>query len=94
MDSTGKEDVKDFIFSSTELTKKIDEFWVDEDLGSDHKSIFATFSVSGFTFTPPVKTVKLYHNADWQTINNNITNHMSQFHLFDVTTKRSRQSHK
>ncbi len=35
-DISNKEDVKDLIFSSPQIFKTFKEFWVDEDLGSDH----------------------------------------------------------
>ena len=75
-DTTGKEDVKDLIFSSTELTKQFEEFWVDEDLGSDHKTIFATFTLPHFPPPTLTKNILLHHLADWQTINQNITQTM------------------
>ena len=71
-DKTGKQDVKDLIFSSPKMIHTFKEFWVDEDLGSDHNTIIATFSNKGIAY--------IYHKADRQLINNNIEN-MINIHL-------------
>lgn len=87
-DSTGKQDVKDLIFSSPSMTRTFTEFGVEEDLGSDHSIITATFSQKGINNTLQKKTVKLYHKADWTHINNTITNKMSNISLnHKATTK-------
>ena len=75
-DKTGKQDVKDLIFSSPKMTHTFKEFWVDEDLGSDHNTIIATFSHKGIAYIKPTKEIFIYHKADWQLINNNIENTM------------------
>ena len=72
-DATGKQDVKDLNFSSPKMTHTFKEFWVDEDLGSDHNTIIAT--------PRPTKEIFIYHKADWQLINNNIENTMKHQHL-------------
>ncbi len=76
-DRTGKQDVKDLIFSSPSLTKEFIEFWVDEDLGSDHNIITATFSDTGITTNTTQREIKLYHKADWNHINEQITTTMT-----------------
>ena len=85
-DTTGKEDVKDLIFSSPALTQNFKEFWVDEDLGSDHKSILATFDHNGLTVPTEPKIINLYHQANWTHINNLITNDLSQHSLNHEST--------
>ena len=75
-DKSGKQDVKDLIFSSPKMTHTFKEFWVDEDLGSDHNTIIATFSHKGIAYIKPTKEIFIYHKADWQLINNNIENTM------------------
>ena len=80
-DRTGKEDVKDLIFSSPQMFLTFREFWVDEDLGSDHNTIIATFSHKGIIYTSPPKEIYLYHKADWQKINNNIENEMKKHQI-------------
>ena len=41
---TGREDVKDLIFASPTMMKSFKDFWVDEDLGSDHRTTNSVFS--------------------------------------------------
>ena len=82
-DISFKQDVKDLMFSSKELTKLFDEFWVDEDLGSDHNIISSIFTHK--LTNPRTKTIYLYHKANWESINNIITNEMQ-------TTKINTQS--
>ena len=79
-DATGKEDVKDLIFASPKMMETFRDFWVDEDLGSDHREIIATFSSQPLTHDKPKKKI-LYHKADWTAINNAITNAMTKLHL-------------
>ena len=79
-DATGKEDVKDLIFASPKMMETFQDFWVDEDLGSDHRAIIATSS-QPLTHDKPKKKILLYHKADWTAINNSITNEMTKLHL-------------
>ena len=85
-DHTGKEDVKDLIFASPTMMKSFKDFWVDEDLGSDHRTINATFSSQPLTYNKHPKTILLYHKADWTDINNTITNEMTKLHLDHTST--------
>ena len=78
-DATGKEDVKDV--KAPKLMETFQDFWVDEDLGSDHRAIIATFSSQPLTHDKPKKKILLYHKADWTAINNTITNEMTRLHL-------------
>ena len=80
-DITGKEDVKDLIFASPKMMETFQYFWVDEDLGSDHRAIIATFSSQPLTHNKPKNRILLYHKADWTAINNSITNEMTKLHL-------------
>ena len=50
-DRTGAQDVKDLIFSYPEMTKIFVEKFVEEDLGSGHNIITATFTQTGNTPT-------------------------------------------
>ena len=72
-DRSGKQDVKDIIFSSKSMTSKFIEFTVEEDLGSDHNIITATFKNTNITTHSPKKTIYIYHKADWNHINKTIT---------------------
>ena len=94
-DLTGKEDVKDLIFSSKTMTSKFTEFSVEEDLGSDHNIITATFKNTNINTQTQKRTIYLYHKADWTYINNTITtkmqfstlNHKSTTNEIDEYTK-------
>ena len=72
-DISGKEDVKDLMFSSPDLFKIFNEFRVGEDLGSDHRITHATFNHQNILYDVPPKIINLYHKADWQLINETIT---------------------
>ena len=85
-DHTGREDMKDLIFASPMMMKSFKNFWVDEDLGSDHRTINATFSSQALTYNKHPKTILLYHKADWTDINNTITNEMTKLHLDHTAT--------
>ena len=79
---TGTQDVKDLIFSSKTMTSKFTEFTVEEDLGSDHNIITATFKNTNINTETPKRTIFLYHKADWTHINNTITTKM-QIHTLN-----------
>ena len=74
---TGKQDVKDIIFASKSMTSKFIEFTVEEDLGSDHNIITASFKYTNLTTHTQKRTIHLYHKADWTHINNTITAKMN-----------------
>ena len=76
-DATGKQDVKDLIFSSPKFTKTFQDLHVDEDIGSDHNIIRAIFSQQPYTLQRD-QTIALYHQADWTDINHTITTEMSK----------------
>ena len=59
------------------MTRTFVDFWVDEDIGSDHNIIIETFSQNGITNKQPEKIIKLYHKANWNTINTIITDKMT-----------------
>ena len=73
--------MKDLIFASPKMMETFQDFWVDEDLGSAHRAIIATFSSQPLTHNKLKKTILLYHKADWTAINNTITNEMTKLHL-------------
>ena len=68
------------------MMKSFKDFWVDEDLGSDHRTINATFSSQPLRYNKHPKTILLYHKADWTGINNTITNEMTKLHLDHTST--------
>ena len=61
------------------------DFWVGEDLGSDHNTIIGVFSYTPLIDEVPPQTVMLYHKADWKDINQTITNTMTN-HTLDIHT--------
>ena len=87
-DTTALQDVKDLMFSSPTLTREFLEFWVDEDLGSDHNIITATFKDTGITYDKNKNKIeiKLYHKADWNHINDQITTTMTNITLNHKST--------
>ena len=91
-DVTGKQDVKDLMFASRKLTKTFTDITVDEDLGSDHNIIRATFTQYP-TITKQNQTILLYHKADWTNINNIITNTMTQTTLNHTSTTQDIDNH-
>ena len=68
------------------MTESFQESWVDEDLGSGHNTIIATFSHQDLTYIIPPKQIYLYHKADWQAINKNIDNEMKQHKIDHKST--------
>ena len=87
-DLSGKQDVKDLIFCSPELFKSFKEFWVDEDLGSDHNIIIANFTHDRKEYHIPPKQIKLYHKANWDEINNKLTIEMQHKQISNKSTCR------
>ena len=69
------------------MAKKFVEFWVEEDLGSDH-NIITTFKQPGTLQPKPTRTIKLYHKANWKHINNTITTQMANTTLNNKSTKK------
>ena len=86
-DTTGRQDVKDIIFTSPRISETFQDFWVDDDLGSDHNTIFASFTHQGVAHKIAPKYVLLHHKADWQLINNNITQEMDTLKLNNKSTQ-------
>ena len=65
-------------FEISALSERKD-FWVGEDLGSDHNTIIGVFSHTPLINELPPPTVMLYHKADWKDINQTIK-HYDQPH--------------
>ena len=63
------------------MTKTLLDFWVDEDIGSDHNIINATSTQTGLCQPKPTKTIKLYHKANWRHINKTISTQMEDHNL-------------
>ena len=77
-DKSHRQDVKDLMFSSKELTKNFEEFWVDEDLGSDHNIISAIFSHQNTLYDSKPRYIYLHHKADWEKINLEVRTKMQE----------------
>ena len=75
------------------MTATFKEFWVDEDLGSDHNTIIAIFSHEGITYKIPPKEIYLYHKADWSIINKVIGNNMINHQINHKSTHEDIQLH-
>ena len=84
-DSTNDKDILDLMFISPPIIPHFRDFWVGEDLGSDHNTIIGVFSHTTLIDELPPHTVMLYHKADWKDINLTITNTMTN-HTLDIHT--------
>ena len=84
-DSTNDKDILDLMFISPPIIPHFRDFWVGEDLGSDHNTIIGVFSHTLLIDKLPPQTVMLYHKADWKDINQTITNTMTN-HTLDIHT--------
>ena len=61
---TATEDILDLIFLSPSVLTKYKDFWVGEDLGSDHIVTVCELAYSPLYDTTEDRTVSLYHKAD------------------------------
>ena len=68
-DSTNDKDILDLMFISPPIIPHFRDFWVGEDLGSDHNTIIGVFSHTPLIDELPPQTVILYHKADRKDIN-------------------------
>ena len=84
-DSTNDKDILDLVFISPPIIPHFRDFWVGEDLGSDHNTIIGVFSHTPLIDELPPQTVMLYHKADWKDINQTITTTMTN-HTLDIHT--------
>ena len=84
-DSTNDKDILDLMFISPSIILHFRDFWMGEDLGSDHNTIIGVFSHTPLIDELPPQTVMLYHKADWKDINQTITNTMTN-HTLDIHT--------
>ena len=75
----------DLIFLSPNILRKYNNFWVGEDLGSDHSVTVCVLAYTPLQDTTPDRTINLYHKADWTDINRTISNKMDLLE-FDTNT--------
>ena len=74
---TNKSDVIDYIISSPAIFNKIQNLTLNNDLSSDHSDILFDFSTNLNKYMPPSIKVKLYHKADWDSINSSLSKHLA-----------------
>ena len=84
-DSTNDKDILDLMFISPPIIPHFRDFWVGEDLGSEHNTIIGVFSHTPLIDELPPQTGMLYHKADWKYIKQTITNTMTN-HTLDINT--------
>ena len=92
-DVTGKQDIKDLMYSSPQLYQRFETFAVKDDLGSDHNLIISQFKTEKLTHPEQPRTVKLYHKANWDNINDNITKRMNKHTLTQTSTTKDCDTH-
>ena len=83
---TGSSDKLDLMFISQSLVPLFRDFWVGDDMGSDHNIIHSHLTMAAYIETIQDKTIKLYHKADWTSINETITSTMSSHILHPNTS--------
>ena len=75
--TTNKSDIIDYIISSPAIFNKIQNLTLNNDLSSDHSAILFDFSTNlNKSILPSIK-VKLYHKADWDSINSSLSKHLT-----------------
>ena len=74
---TNKCDILDYIISSRAIFNKIQNLILNNDLSSDHSAILFDFSTNLCKSILPSIKVKLYHKADWDSINSSLANHLT-----------------
>ena len=74
---TNISDIIDYVISSPTIFNKIQNLSLNSDLSSDHSAILFDFMTNlNKCIIPPFK-VKLYHKADWDSINSPLSNQLS-----------------
>ena len=70
-------DIIDYIISSSAIFNKIQNLTLNNDLSSDHSAILFDFSTNLNKSVLPSIKVKLYHKADWDSINSSLSKHLT-----------------
>ena len=74
---TNTSDIIDYVISSPAIFNKIQNLSLNSDLSSDHSAILFDFMTNlNKCIIPPIK-VKLYHKADWDSINSSLSNQLT-----------------
>ena len=74
---TNKCDIINYIISSPAIFNKMQNLILNNDISSDHSAILFDFSVNLNTSILPSIKVKLYHKADWDSINSSLVNRLT-----------------
>ena len=83
-DTTNDKDILDLVFISPPIIPHFGEFWVGEDLGSDHNTFIGVFSQTPIIDELPTQTVMLYHKAEWKDNQKLWTNHTLDIHTSTI----------
>ena len=70
-------DIIDYIISSPAISNNIHNLTLNNDLSSDHSAILFDLSTNINKSTPPLIKVKLYHKADWDSINSSLAKQLA-----------------
>ena len=74
---TNASDIIDYVISSPAIFNKIQNLSLNSDLSSDHSAILFNFLTNlNKCIIPPIK-VKLYHKAEWDSINSSLSNQLT-----------------
>ena len=74
---TDTNDITDYIISSPSIYNNIQNLTLNSDLSSDHSAILFDFTTKFNKITSPPLKVKLYHKADWDSINSSLAKHLT-----------------
>ena len=87
-ESNGKEDILDLMFVSRPVAPTFKDFWVGEQLGSDHYVINGSFTYDLVPNVTANREVMLFHKANWLDINDTISRAMHEVQLDDKYTTK------
>ena len=74
---TSTNEIIDYIISSAAFYNNIQHLALNNDLSSDHSAILFDFTTNINKFTSPPLKVKLYHKADWDSINSSLAKQLT-----------------
>ena len=74
---TNASDIIDYVISSPAIFNKIQNLSLNSDLSSDHSAILFSFLTNLNNCIVPSIKVKLYHKADWGSINSSLSNQLT-----------------
>ena len=86
-------DIIDYVISSPAIFSNIQNLPLNNDLSSDHSAILFDFSTNINKSTPHSIKVKLYHKADWESVNSSISKQLVilQDQIFKVGLSSSKK---